>query len=123
MDQVVLPGIVVMSQAMMKVFIKRLLKLQESGMKMSDPTKKSRKLSKVLRHDPGSVGLVLDKAGWCDVFKLLNAMRMTQEELDFVVDNNNKKRFEYSPDKTKIRASQGHSVEVELDYQPMEPPQ
>lgn len=87
-----------------------------------DATKKSKKLSKILRHDPGSAGLVLDKAGWCEVAKLLDALRLTQEELDFIVDNNNKKRFEYNPTKTKIRASQGHSVDVDLEYQPAAPP-
>lgn len=85
--------------------------------------KKSRQLSKILRHAPDSVGLTLDSAGWCEVSKLLVAMKMIQEELDFVIENNNKKRFEYNSDKSKIRASQGHSVEVELDYKPTEPPE
>ena len=84
---------------------------------------KSRHLAKVLRHDPESMGVVLDKAGWCETPKLLDAMRMTQEELDTVVSDNNKKRFEYNHDKTKIRASQGHSIDVELEYEPCEPPE
>ena len=40
-----------------------------------------------------------------------------------VVDTNDKKRFAFNEDKTRIRANQGHSVEVELDYQPTFPPQ
>lgn len=98
-----------------------------NGIRMNnmDPkltVKKSKNLSKILRHDPESVGIVLDNAGWCEVSKLLVAVKMSQEELDYVVDNNNKKRFEYNQDKTKIRASQGHSVNVDLQYRPMIPP-
>jgi len=85
-------------------------------------TKKSKKLSYILRHDPKSASLVLDNAGWVSTSKLLTATAMTSEELDWVVANNNKKRFEFNADKTQIRASQGHSVEVDLEYEPTKPP-
>jgi putative RNA 2'-phosphotransferase len=89
-----------------------------------DPlVRRSKHLSLVLRHDPGSVGLTLDAAGWADVPKLLTAMKMTREQLDEVVRDNSKKRFEFNPDGTKIRASQGHSVEVDLGYEEKEPPE
>jgi putative RNA 2'-phosphotransferase len=92
-------------------------------MMATDPlVKRSKHLSLVLRHDPGSVGLTLDGAGWADVEKLLSAMKLTMAELEDVVENNNKKRFEFNGDKTKIRASQGHSVEVELGYEEKTPP-
>ena len=84
--------------------------------------KKSKHLSKVLRHDPGSVGVKLDTAGWTDVAKLLTAMKMSREELDEVVATNNKKRFEFDSTGKLIRASQGHSVEVDLGYTPAVPP-
>jgi putative RNA 2'-phosphotransferase len=42
--------------------------------------------------------------------------------LQQVVEYNDKKRFAFNEDGTKIRASQGHSLEVELDYQPQKPP-
>lgn len=84
---------------------------------------KGRYLTKVLRHDPGSAGLKLDKASWCEVDKLLPALKLTQQELDKIVDTDNKKRFEYDIDKKHIRASQGHSVEVDLGYKPQEPPE
>ena len=48
---------------------------------------------------------------------------MTPEQLREVVETNDKKRFEFSPDGLRIRASQGHSVEVELGYQPAAPPE
>ncbi len=89
-----------------------------------DPlVRRSKHLSLVLRHDPASVGLTLDTAGWVDVAKLLPAMKFTREQLDEVVRDNNKKRFEFSPDGLKIRASQGHSVEVDLGYEEKEPPE
>lgn len=32
--------------------------------------RKSKLISKILRHDPGCIGLVLDKEGWCEVSAL-----------------------------------------------------
>ncbi len=89
---------------------------------MMDSVKRSKKLSKILRHNPESAGVKLDSAGWTDVTKLLLATNMTREELNEVVETNNKKRFEFDPTGTLIRASQGHSVEVDLGYSPAEPP-
>lgn len=89
-----------------------------------DPVvRRSKHLSLVLRHDPASVGITLDEAGWTDVPKLLTAMKMSREQLEEVVENNNKKRFEFSPDKSRIRASQGHSVDVDLGYEEKTPPE
>ena len=48
---------------------------------------------------------------------------LSREELEHVVVTNAKKRFEFSADCLRIRASQGHSVEVELEYTPKEPPE
>jgi len=48
---------------------------------------------------------------------------LTQDLLDEVVADNNKKRFEYNADKTQIRASQGHSAPVDLGYTPSTPPE
>jgi putative RNA 2'-phosphotransferase len=90
---------------------------------MKDPiVHKSKHLSLVLRHQPESVGLTLDASGWAPVAALLPAMRMSMEELERVVADNNKKRFEFNSDKTKIRACQGHSVDVELGLEEKEPP-
>jgi putative RNA 2'-phosphotransferase len=68
------------------------------------------------------VGLILDAAGWVEVEKLLPAMKFTREQLEEVVHENNKKRFEFSVDGKMIRASQGHSVEVDLGYEEKDPP-
>ncbi|NYI03326.1 RNA 2'-phosphotransferase [Allostreptomyces psammosilenae] len=87
----------------------------------------SKLLARILRHDPGSVGLRLDPAGWVEVGELLAALRahgtrLSREELDHVVATNDKRRFAYSEDGLRIRASQGHSVAVELGYAPARPP-
>ncbi|MBW3570779.1 MAG: RNA 2'-phosphotransferase [Gemmatimonadetes bacterium] len=87
----------------------------------------SKFLSKVLRHAPESVGLRLDEAGWVDVDDLLAAARragvaLDRPTLERVVAENEKKRFALSGDGLRIRASQGHSVAVELGLEPREPP-
>lgn len=88
----------------------------------------SKFLSKVLRHAPESVGLRLDQAGWTDVEALLDAARragvpLDRATLDRVVAENDKQRFAFSPDGRRIRASQGHSVRVELGLEAVEPPE
>lgn len=90
-------------------------------------TSASKFLSLVLRHQPATAHLTLDAAGWVGVDELLagcaKARRaITREQLQHVVGTNAKKRFEFSADGTRIRASQGHSIEVDLAYEPQEPP-
>ncbi len=75
-------------------------------------------LSLILRHKPEEANIVLDKNGWTNVEILIDNIGITYEELNWIVVNNNKKRFTYNDDKTKIRASQGHSiVEIEIDFE------
>lgn len=90
-------------------------------------TKTSKFLSLVLRHEPETVGLTLGEGGWVRVDELLEAMRrhgksLTLAQLKELVATNDKQRFAFSPGEQMIRASQGHSVEVELGYDPAEPP-
>ena len=85
--------------------------------------KKSKYLSLILRHDPGKIGLTLDSAGWTSVGELLKAVGWSFFDLTEVVYKNDKKRFEFSEDQRKIRASQGHSIEVNLGYKPSDPPE
>src|SRR5213592_4992602 len=87
--------------------------------------KVSKYLSKHLRHQPESIGLTLDAGGWVEIDALIAAaaadgLRMTREELDHVVAANDKQRF--AIDGTRIRASQGHSIEVDLGLPPATPP-
>jgi putative RNA 2'-phosphotransferase len=85
--------------------------------------RRSKYLSLILRHNPGKIGIVLDSAGWTLVKDLLHAVGWTFFDLSYVVANNDKKRFEFSEDQKKIRASQGHSVNVDLEYEVKVPPE
>lgn len=87
----------------------------------------SKKLSLLLRHRPELFDLKLDKQGWCKVADLLTAAKknnfpLDRETLDLVVAENDKKRFAFNENGTKIRANQGHSIPIELGYTPTEPP-
>ena len=87
----------------------------------------SKFLSLVLRHQPEEIGLTLDHEGWADVAELIAKMNKKGGKLDFatlqlVVDTNDKKRYSFNEEKTRIRANQGHSVEVDLNLEPKVPP-
>jgi putative RNA 2'-phosphotransferase len=90
--------------------------------------KVSKFLSLVLRHQPDRIGLKLDPAGWVSVEELLEACQshgfaLTKSELGAVVAGSDKQRFSFSDDRLQIRANQGHSVKVDLGYQPTAPPE
>ena len=89
--------------------------------------RKSKYLSKHLRHSPESIGLTLQEGGWIYVTDLLaacarNRFALSRDELNEVVENNSKKRFAFDETGTRIRANQGHSVEVDLQLLPTTPP-
>lgn len=90
-------------------------------------TRVSKYLSLVLRHAPEKAQIVLDNNGWVSVDSLLSALRrnnfsINMTELTQLVASNDKKRFAFNADKTLIRASQGHSVEVDLKLAVKQPP-
>lgn len=90
--------------------------------------KLSKALSKVLRHSPESIGLTLDANGWAQVSEVLlrlrvGALTLDQSLLDEIVRSDEKQRYRYSEDRTKICANQGHSVKVDLQLTPAIPPQ
>jgi putative RNA 2'-phosphotransferase len=88
----------------------------------------SKFLSLILRHEPERVGLKLGDAGWVEVDELLRTVNsygvaLTLDQLKHIVATSDKKRFAFSDDAQRIRASQGHSVEVDLKYPPQTPPE
>lgn len=92
-----------------------------------DVVKISKFMSLVLRHDPGKIGLTLDENGWAEVADLLQRMndhgrRIDREILEHVVATNDKKRFSFTDDGQKIRANQGHSIDIDLALSPQTPP-
>ncbi|WP_165230597.1 RNA 2'-phosphotransferase [Aquisphaera insulae] len=95
---------------------------------MADLVRTSKFLSLVLRHKPEEIGLTLDANAWADVAELIrlandHGVRLTPPLLDRIVAENEKKRFAFSDDRTRIRASQGHSIAVDLDLPPTPPPE
>ncbi len=83
----------------------------------------SRFLSRVLRHRPEDAGITLDAHGWADIDALLRGCSMTRAQLERIVACNSKQRFAISRDGRRIRARQGHSIPVELDLEPEQPPE
>ena len=89
-------------------------------------TQISKLISLVLRHHPEKLGLTLDAHGWADTKALIDAINAIQpfdmEQLENIVRTDPKQRYAFSPDKTHIRANQGHSIPVDLDLAPRTPP-
>jgi putative RNA 2'-phosphotransferase len=84
-------------------------------------------LSLVLRHQPDAADVALDAFGWVAVDVLLagaarRGFPIERAELDEVVRTNDKQRFAVSEDGQRIRASQGHSVAVDLGLAATAPP-
>ncbi|MBN2355678.1 RNA 2'-phosphotransferase [candidate division KSB1 bacterium] len=87
----------------------------------------SKFLSKILRHHPEQIGLTLDSQGWADVEELIacanrHNVNLDRALLDEIVATNEKKRYSYSDDRSRIRATQGHSISVDLALKNVEPP-
>lgn len=80
----------------------------------------SKYLAKLLRHQPQLENLNMDKHGWVEVKQLLHLISM--EELEEIVKTDNKQRYSFNQDKTKIRANQGHSIDVDVELIEALPP-
>ncbi|MCR4686011.1 MAG: RNA 2'-phosphotransferase [Lachnospiraceae bacterium] len=84
-------------------------------------------LSLILRHKPETIGIELDSHGWASVDELIDGVKKTYPEISFafleeIVSSDNKQRYSFNDDKTKIRANQGHSIGVDLELKPVCPP-
>ena len=85
-------------------------------------------MSLVLRHDPGVIGRSLDNGGWMSVEDLVKGAggagaALTRETVLAIVENDEKGRYALSEDGLKIKATYGHSIDVDLDLEALEPPQ
>lgn len=84
---------------------------------------RSKYLSLLLRHKPENANLTLDKEGWCSLRQLLENTDFTMDEIDSIVENDEKNRYTISDDWLKIRANQGHSTaKVKLTFKKAIPP-
>ena len=87
----------------------------------------SRFICLVLRHQPDKIGIVLDENGWADTRALIEGMnrakrKITLEYLKEIVYSDNKQRYKFSDDYSKIRANQGHSISVDVEMEQATPP-
>lgn len=85
----------------------------------------SKYLSFLLRHKPDSIGLKLDNQGWASIDELIELttdIKLSREIIEIVVETNDKQRFSISDTGTKIKANQGHSITIDLNLAPTEPP-
>lgn len=94
-----------------------------------DYKKIGRFISLILRHHPETIGISLDHHGWAKVDELITGINDTGKYhidmpmLEEIVINDKKQRYSFNPDKTKIRANQGHSVNVDVELQEIIPPE
>ena len=90
-------------------------------------TKLSKYMSLILRHKPQVIGITLDEHGWADVNELIAGIAkhnmFNREILEEIVRTDAKGRYSFNADRTKIRANQGHSIPVNLELSPLEPPE
>lgn len=91
-------------------------------------TKISRYISLILRHKPETINITLDKNGWADVQKLIIGIKKTYKDFNFdvlkhIVDTDDKQRYSFNEEFTKIRANQGHSIVVDVELEESEPPE
>ncbi|MEO6316795.1 MAG: RNA 2'-phosphotransferase [Chitinophagaceae bacterium] len=87
----------------------------------------SKLMSLVLRHQPEKIGLQLDAHGWTPVQALIDKLlakgiAVNEALIQTIVATNDKQRFALNDDKTMIRASQGHSIDVALNLPESMPP-
>lgn len=85
-------------------------------------------VSLVLRHKPEIIGIKLDEHGWANVAELINGMNKVGKLIDLntlktIVAENDKQRYSFNENKTKIRANQGHSIDVDIELKLCEPPE
>ncbi len=90
----------------------------------------SKFLSFILRHQPEAIGVTMDTQGWVNIEELIAKSsqqalptKLSQELIELVVATNDKRRFAISPDGRAIRANQGHSIDIDLALEPVQPPQ
>lgn len=87
----------------------------------------SKFLSYVLRHHPGSIGLTVDENGWASVDELIQKAKADGKKLSYsrlhdIINYGSKQRFILSEDENYIRAGYGHSIDVDLQLRPQQPP-
>ena len=89
---------------------------------MIDLTNKSKFISLILRHKPETIGIKLDEHGYANVNELIKGVDIDFETLEKIVREDEKGRYAFNEDKTKIRANQGHTINVDVELEEKIPP-
>ena len=98
------------------------------NMKKEDDISLGKFISLILRHRPEKIGITIEKQGaWANVSELIGGMNKVGKNIDIntlerIVKENNKQRYSFNEDHTKIRANQGHSIPVDVELEKKEPP-
>ena len=87
---------------------------------MSNNITKEKKLAFLLRHD---TGYAFDSHGWREVSDLVKNYGFSQEELISIVAESNKQQFEFSEERQRICARQGHSINMDVELKEEMPPE
>jgi putative RNA 2'-phosphotransferase len=94
---------------------------------MSGLKSTSKYISLILRHKPEVIGITLDDHGWADTQALIEGVNrthpLTMELLEEIVRTDEKQRYSFNADKSRIRANQGHSIPIDADLAETEPPE
>lgn len=92
-----------------------------------DLTNNGKFLALILRHKPQTISITLDEHGWADVDELIKGIQQDRPfdmaTLEEIVATDDKQRYSFNEDKTKIRANQGHSIKVDVELEQKEPPE
>ena len=84
---------------------------------MNNQIKESKRLAYLLRHSN-----LPDYNGWVKASVVLGDLGLSLQDLQQIVESDNKGRFEFSEDKSSVRALYGHSIDVNLGLEPTIPP-
>lgn len=95
---------------------------------MIDLTSTGKFIALILRHKPETIGITLNEHGWANVDELVAGIQKTRPEFDMevlkeIVRTNNKRRYAFNEDHTKIRANQGHSIPMDVELREAVPPE
>lgn len=95
---------------------------------MIDLKRLSKTISFILRHNPASHGVIVDKDGWAEVNQMIFQIRQRNPQfmaahvgdIKRIIETSDKKRFELKG--SKIRAYYGHSKVNSGERKPVTPP-
>lgn len=85
-------------------------------------------ISLILRHKPEAANIKLDEFGYANVDELIKGVNNTGRHVDLntlkeIVSDDKKGRYSFNESFTLIRANQGHSINVKVPLQKLEPPE